>query len=139
VVHYAQVAVLHQAAFSYTQGPQRSELFHRHPGDFRPTVHSDCSQFVSALYHWVGVAGLTDTDYTGTLLEKGKPVVKPKAADTVIFGGGTGEHAALVTWNGFTIGFGHSPGAPNRVKLADMVAWFQAHGHPGVRFLAFLP
>ena len=138
MVHWAQAAVIHQAAFSYTQDPRRSEMFHRTPGDFRPTIHADCSQFYASICHWVGIPGLDDRDYTGTLLQKGRLVTKPKAGDCVIFGGGTGEHAAMVTFNGYTIGFGHSPGAPNRVKLTDMIAWFQAHNHPGVRYLSFV-
>lgn len=139
MVHWAQWGVVHQGIFRYTQGPARSEMFHRKPGDIQGIVQADCSQFYAAIGHWVGLKVFTDTDYTGTLLEKGRLVATPKAGDCVIFGGGTGEHAAMVTFNGYTIGFGHSPGAPDRVKLTDMIAWFRQHGYPGVRYLAFLP
>lgn len=143
MVHWAQWGVIHQDVFSYTmEHPQRSEMFHLRPGEL-PTggrkIHADCSQFYASIGKWVGLKVFTDTDYTGTLLQKGRLVTKPRAGDCVIFGGGTGEHAAMVTFNGYCIGFGHSPGAPNRVKLTDMIAWFAAHGFPGVRYLAFLP
>jgi hypothetical protein len=140
MVHWAQWAVTQQRIFSYTQDHRRSEMFHRTPGDTSGgLIHADCSQFYAAIGHWVGITSLTDQDYTGTLLEKGTPVAKPRPADCVVFGGGTGEHAAMITYAGYTIGFGHSPGAPNRVKLATMVEWFADHGHPGVRYLSFLP
>jgi hypothetical protein len=139
LVHTAQWCVLNTNRFVYTEGPQRSQMFHipLDKLDLAPVIHGDCSQWYASLAHGCGAKGLTDTDYTGTLLEKGKPVARPRAGDCVIFGPGTGTHAAAVTFNGYTIGFGHQ-GGPNRVKLTDMVAWFAAHGHPGVRFLSFL-
>lgn len=137
-----------QASFRYTQDdPERRELFDLGrtgilkllAGQHAGHVNADCSQFYAALAtHVGGVKGLSHFDYTGTLLAKGKHVPTPEPADCVIFGGGTGEHAAMVTFNGYCIGFGHWPGAPNRVKLADMIAYFQ-HTHPGVRYLSFLP
>lgn len=139
MIHWAQWGVLNNAKFEYTQShPQRSEMFHREPGDLKGIITADCSQFYAAIAHWCGVPGMTDTDYTGTLLEKGKIVRTPTPGDGILFGGGTGEHIAMVTYNGYCIGFGHSPGAPNRVKRFDMIAWFKDHGHPGVRYLSFV-
>lgn len=143
MVYWAQWGVLHQQLFEYHESaPQRSEMFHLALGQVGAggKIRADCSQWYSAIAAKAGgVQGLTDQDYTGTLLQKGRLVQKPKPGDCAIFGGGTGRHAAMVTYNGYTIGFGHSPGAPDRVKLSDMIAWFAQHGYPGVRYLAFLP
>jgi hypothetical protein len=139
MLHWATWGVLNAQHFVYTQGPQRSEMFHRAPGDLSTPIHGDCSQFYSAVCHWAGVPGTSETDYTGSLLENGKLVSEPRPGDCVIWGGGTGEHAAMFVGDGWTIGFGHSPGAPNRVRLDDMTAWMTQHGHPGVRFLSFAP
>jgi hypothetical protein len=143
MVHSAQICCDHrQSVFHYTMThPGRSEFFHEVAAVLAGTAkstHADCSQFYSAIATYHGVHGLNDNDYTGSLLQKGKLVHTPTPGDCVIFGGGTGEHAAMITYNGFTIGFGHSPGAPNRVALHDMVAYFYSHGHPGVRFLSFV-
>jgi len=142
MVRSAQICCDHrQSLFSYVNSDsRRSEFFHEVKAvlDGTARTHADCSQFYAAIANYHGVRGLTDDDYTGSLLQKGKLVYHPTPGDCVIFGGGTGEHAAMITYNGFTIGFGHSPGAPNRVKLHDMATYFSQHGHPGVRFLSFV-
>lgn len=143
MVHWATWGMLHQSQFTYTQGSGRSEMFHLPPGTDKP-IEADCSQFYASCGEWAGVPGFTDTDYTGTLLERGKPVTISDArpGDGVVWGPGTGEHIAMWTerisaTDGWVIGFGHSPGAPNRVRLSDMTAYFQTHGHPEVRIIRF--
>lgn len=140
LVRAAEWGVTNQKHFIYTQTAQRAQMYGTKPFTIpEGGLHTDCSQFYSALLHWCGVPGTNSTDYTGTLLQKGKLVAEPKPGDCVIWGGGTGEHAAMYVGDGFTIGFGHSPGAPNRVSLAAMSGWMSAHNHPGVRFLSFTP
>lgn len=145
VVYWCQWSVLHQNRFRYTMGPERTEMFDHFDRLIADTdtdhkTHADCSQFGSALLHHVGNRLVTHTDWTGTLLEKGE-LVRPshaRPADIIIFGGGEGEHAAVKTYNGYCIGFGHWPGSPNRVGILELSDWFRQHGHPGVRYLSFL-
>jgi hypothetical protein len=143
MVGWAHWGLAHQKIFSYTETAARSQMFHRKPGSTRGTIYADCSQFYASVGHWCGLKQFTDTDYTGTLLQKGTVVGVPKPGDCVIFGPGTGTHAAMITEHAgndwWTVGFGHSPGAPDRVLLSSMEAYFRKAGHPGVRFLSFTP
>jgi hypothetical protein len=143
MVHWATWGMLNAAHFVYDESPGRSMMFGLKPGDLAQQIHADCSQFYASCAHWAGVPGLTDTDYTGTLLEKGRLLTNRAAwqpGDCVIFGPGTGDHAAMLTtpdgadW--WTIGFGHQ-GAPDRVTLSGTAAWFEQHGMPDVRVLSF--
>lgn len=125
---------------TYTQGVGRRALFHRPVNSFAGSS-ADCSQFCAAIMHWHGVKGLSDTDYTGTLLKKGKLIPAPKVGCVVIWGPGTGAHAAFITakvgltdW--MTVGFGHQ-GAPDRNLLSSMNRYFRSVNEPGVRFLSF--
>lgn len=143
MVAWAHWGVDHRASFVYDETVGRSKMFHRKPGDASTPIHADCSQFYAAICHWVGIASTTDTDYTGTLLQKGKKVTAPKPGDCAIFGPGTGAHAVMVTepagdkdW--WCIGFGHQ-GAPDRVLLSVLETYFNLHKQPRVRFLAFTP
>lgn len=142
IVYWCQWSVLHQSRFRYTMGPDRHEMFDYFNllTEGKRVIRADCSQFAAALLHHVGVKKVNNLDYTGTLLDKGTRVSpsKAKPGDVIIFGGGTGKHAAIKTYNGFCIGFGHWPGAPDRTKITDMSAWFLSHGYPGVRYLSFL-
>lgn len=148
MVGWAHWGLDHAANFDYTEGPGRSQMFDTHPGTIPAGgEHADCSQFYAACEHWSGGTICNDSDYTGTLLQKGRAVTNsPKLwlpSFCVIFGPETGTHAAMLTErNGatdwWTIGFGHSPGAPDRVALSVMTAWMINHGHPGVRVLSFL-
>ena len=141
VAGWCHWGVANQRHFSYTQTARRSELFACKPGVIPATVHADCSQFVATVLHWLGVKIVNNRDYTGTLLQKGRPLREAKLGAVVVWGGGTGEHTAFISgkeagqW--LTTGFGHSPGAPNVVRLVDMTAYFAKTGHPGVRFLDF--
>jgi len=144
MVAWAHWGVEQRAHFIYDELAGRPIMFNRKPGDLSRPIHADCSQFYAAICHWVGLLGLTDTDYTGTLLQKGQlvPLVGARPGDAVIFGPGTGTHAAMLTerdgkdW--WIIGFGHQ-GAPDRGLLSGTEQWFVQHGHPGVRFLSFTP
>lgn len=139
IVAYAHASLDYAGQMVYDEGPQRSQLFHRKPGDFKG-AHADCSQYAAAILHWLGVKSVTDTDYTGTLLEKGRLVNSPAAGRVAIWGPGTGAHAAFVTakhggdW--YTVGFGHQ-GAPDRQTLSAMNAYFESVAQPGVRYLDF--
>lgn len=139
VIAFAHTSLSYAGKMYYTMTSRRSELFHRPPGQFL-NAHADCSQYCAALLHWVGVTKVSDTDATGTLLQKGKRLSTPKPGCVVIFGAAPGEHAAFITENTsgtwWTIGFGHQ-GAPNRVPLSVMENYFRARGHSGVTFLDF--
>lgn len=140
-VAFAHLSLHFAGRMTYSMKGDREILFHRKAGDFL-YAHADCSQWYAAIVHWCGNRRVSDTDYTGTLLEKGKEIGSPKPGCCVIFGGGTGEHAAMITekdshgvW--WTIGFGHQ-GGPDHVSLPNMKAYFAEAGHPGVRFLEFV-
>lgn len=139
LAHNMTVGLQYAGRMIYSEGPDRSELFHRKPLHYLD-AHADCSQDVASNLHWLGVKTVTDTDYTGTLLEKGKLVDGPAIGRVAIWGPGTGAHAAVCTEeiNGvwYVVGFGHQ-GAPDRNTLASMNAYFDAIGEPGVRYLEF--
>jgi hypothetical protein len=141
VVMWAHWGLENRGHFIYTQTSMRSQMFHQPPGSPR-VLYADCSQWVAAILHWVGVKKVTDTDDTATLLQKGTHVKGAAPARVAIWGPGGGDHAAFITekaasgdW--WTIGFGHQ-GAPDRVLLSVMNTYFREHGKPGVRFLDFL-
>jgi len=121
----------------YTEGPHRSELFHRPRGEFLNAA-ADCSQFSASLCHWVGVRDVTDKDYTGTLAEKGKPLAKPKRGGFVFFGEPPYVHMGVLvkplrapSWH--VIGFGEQSG-PDEQTLPALLAYFDKQGHPGHAF-----
>ena len=129
---YARQSLRYAGKMRYTEGPTRSELFHRKPGNFA-TAAADCSQYVSALAHWCGVKKVTDEDWTGSLYSKGKVLTKPVPGCVVIFGVAPGVHAAYMVGKGMTIGFGDQA-APSYVSLSGMLDYFARHGHPGHAF-----
>lgn len=146
MVHWASWGVVNHEHFVYDEGARRSMMFGLRPGDLSKPIHADCSQFYASCGHWSGVPGFTDTDYTGTLLEKGHLLAERtswRPADCVIFGPGTGRHAAMLTGREGTddwwiVGFGYQ-GAPDRGTLSASIAYFERDGHPGVRVLSFAP
>lgn len=146
MVHWAHWGVVNAEHFVYDEHARRSMMLGLRPGDLSKPIHADCSQFYASCGHWSGVPGFTDTDWTGTLLEKGHLLLDRtswKPADCVIFGGGTGDHAAMLTERDGTadwwiVGFGHQ-GAPDRGTLSGTIAWFEQNRMPGVRVLSFTP
>ena len=141
IVAYCHQALTFRGRMHYTMSAARSILFHRRPGDFAG-AYADCSQFVSAILHWVGVAVVNQYDDTRTLLEKGTVVKTAAPARVVIFGPAGGAHGGFVTEkapNGdwWVVGFGSGTG-PDRVLLSVLKTYFAARGEPGVRFLDFL-
>jgi hypothetical protein len=142
IVAYANASLGFTGRMTYTMNwLLRKGLFHRKPGRFAKSK-CDCSQFVAAILNWLGVKGLSDSDFTGSLLTKGKLISSPHAGCVAIWGPGTGDHAAFVTehikggsdW--YCVGFGHQ-GAPDRNTLSGMNAYFKSIGKPGVRYLSF--
>jgi hypothetical protein len=142
IVSYANSSLAYAGKMNYTETAARSQLFYRNRGQFGG-ASADCSQYCAAILHWLGVKSVTSTDYTGTLLQKGKPLRHPRPGCVAIWGPGTGAHAAFVTehikgtsdW--YCVGFGHQ-GAPDRNTLSGMNAYFDSVGQPGVRFLSFV-
>ncbi len=146
---WADWAVAHRAHFTYTEGAARSHMFLSAPGSLPQSA--DCSQFCTALLHWSGVqhglqfpgGPLTASDYTGTLLEKGKhlTVGQVREGDLIIYGPGTGTHAVFVRGrisptDFWVISHGEQ-GDPSRLKHSQLETYF-AGSHPGVTFLGFL-
>jgi cell wall-associated NlpC family hydrolase len=118
----------------YTETAARSELFHRKPRRFLG-AHSDCSQYAASCAEWAGVTSVTDTDWTGTLAKKGRPVqeheVKP--GHVVFFGVPPYVHMGVMGRNRHVLGFGTQSG-PDRNTLAGLIAYFAGVGHPGYAF-----
>ena len=87
--------------FTYTEGPQRMADIGVWP--LKYPITADCSAFVTLVY-WLAGAGdpngqhYDHEGYTGTLLAHGQHVTidKIQAGDLVVYGGGTGEHTALI-------------------------------------------
>lgn len=138
VVSMAHRSLSFAGQMPYTMTALRSQLYHRAKGDFKG-AHADCSQFFVSILHWFKVPGVTDSDWTGTLWDKGKVLTSPRPGCGVIFGPHPGEHIAMITekdehgeW--WAIGFGHT-GAPDHVSLANLKAYFSRAGHPGVRYI----
>jgi hypothetical protein len=129
-VKYCEAALAFAGRMVYDEGPLRSELFNRQPGDFAG-AHADCSQFVSAVMHWSGVENVNQWDDTGTLLEKGKAVIDPAVARLIIAGSGTGVHVGMYTervdgvWQIVEDG---DQAAPDRISEPAFKAYFQARG-----------
>jgi len=118
----------------YTEGLSRGGLFHRKRGDFAG-AHADCSQYAATMAEWAGVAGTTDTDWTGTLAKKGAPVQEAdvKPGHYVFFGAPPYVHMGVMGRKRHVIGFGTQTG-PDRNTLAALVAYFAGIGHPGHAF-----
>jgi len=122
---------------TYTEGPNRKQLFHRPVGRFEK-AGADCSQYSASLCHWVGVKSVTDTDFTGTLAQKGKPIKSPKRGAFVFFGSPPYVHMGVLVkpWRApvwHVIAFGEQD-APDENTLPDLLAYFKKHGHPGHAF-----
>jgi hypothetical protein len=118
----------------YTEGRDRSQLFHRPPGRFAK-AGADCSQYSASLCRWVGVKDVTDLDFTGSLAKKGRQVAKPKRGTFVFFGEFPYVHMGVMvkpllsrSWH--VIGFGDQAG-PEEATLAAMLMGFANEGHPG--------
>lgn len=130
----ARKSLAYHGRMVYTEGPDRSQLFHRPRGEF---LHAgaDCSQYSASLCHWVGVRDVTEKDWTGTLAEKGRAIPKPLRGAFVFFGAPPYVHMGVLvkpllsrTWH--VIGFGDQA-APDESTLPGMLSYFRQQGHPG--------
>jgi len=100
IVAWAKWAASNHAKFNYTQGANRMANIGK-PGSL--PVNADCSSFVTLCYNWAGAPdpngmGYNHTGYTGTLLSHGKKIALKDVmpGDVIVYGGGTGEHTALI-------------------------------------------
>ena len=132
IVNYAKASLHYHGEMVYTEKLGRSELYHRKPGDFKG-AKADCSQFSAALCHWVGVVGVTDSDWTGTLCKKGQRLISSEPGCFVFFGTEPFVHMAVMIDPGHAIGFGSQAG-PDESTLAGLLAYFASQGHPGHQF-----
>jgi hypothetical protein len=108
IVQWANWGVTNEPRIFYPSGDNRADstpnLFNLPPGTLPLTL--DCSQFVSLCYKWGGAPNPNGSDwngYTGTLISGGKQLLsgtQTKPGDYVIFGGGTGNHAAVIVQPG---------------------------------------
>ena len=109
LIAWAKWALANRAHFNYTEaGNKRMSAL----GNFPPVfpMFMDCSAFVTWLYWISGAADpnggsayktnfLGRQGYTGTLLSHGTKLSNPTMCvpgDVVVYGGGTGEHTALI-------------------------------------------
>jgi len=132
----ARKSLSYSGRMRYTEGPHRSELFHRPRGEFLNAA-ADCSQFSASLCHWVGVNDVTDKDFTGTLAKKGR-TCRAKRGAFVFFGAPPYVHMGVLVrpWNTRTwhvIGFGDQAG-PDDSTLPALLSYFEREGHPGHEF-----
>lgn len=132
IVRYAKASIAYHGRMVYTEGPQRSELFHRKPAHFNG-AHADCSQYSASICHWAGVKDVSDTDWTGTLGKKGVQLEQPKPGCFVFFGSPPYVHMAIMVDRSHAIGFGDQQ-APDESTLAGLLAYFAGTGHPGLAF-----
>jgi hypothetical protein len=129
---YARAGLAYHGRMHYTEGAARSQLFHRKPGRFAG-ASADCSQYFASCSHWAGVEGVTDTDWTGTLGQKGVRLADPVPGCAVFFGTPPYVHMGIMGKRGHVLGFGTQTG-PDRNTLAALIAYFAGHGHPGYAF-----
>lgn len=101
---------------------------------------TDCSGFVTMCYRAAGAPdpnadSYSGQGYTGTLLDHGARVPVAAPGDVVIYGGGTGHHAALVVAGGIdplTVSHGSEQG-PMLIRVSEE----KRYQPPGVTFLRF--
>ena len=128
IVWLAGTAVSQRSKYHYTQGPLRMSAVHNPAAN---PVYCDCSAFVTYMYSWAGAPdpnGLNynGQGYTGTLLSNGQLLPGAGSAiagDLVIYGGGSGDHVAIITetaLNGdhLTVSMGQE-GDPNFVRISQ--------------------
>lgn len=132
IVRYAKASLAYAGKMRYTEGVARSQLYHRPKGDFHG-ASADCSQYSATLCHWVGVVGVTDTDWTGTLCHKGQRLTAPEPGCFVFFGTAPFVHMGVMQDSKRVIGFG-TQSAPDVNTLAGLLAYFAGEGHPGFEF-----
>jgi len=128
----------------YSEAGDRLSMYGMDPGDPRRyPITSDCSSSTAGLYKWAGadVAMLGPSPYTGSIVEAWTliPEAQAKPADVVIFGPGTGQHAAVLLkpqgsdWLTFNNG-GPTGAPPSRVLLSETASILASMGFPGVRY-----
>ena len=132
IVAYAKASLAYHGKMVYSEGPSRSELFHRPRGKFAG-ASADCSQYSATLAHWSGVTTVTDKDYTGTLCHKGVHLLRAEPGCFVFFGAAPYVHMAVMVSTSQAIGFGDQA-APNQSSLAGLLSYFSHIGHPGHEF-----
>lgn len=174
IVKWAFYGVKHHLNFTYSEGSDRMSSIGTKPGKL--PVICDCSAFVTLCYFWAGCKDPNGgtayvrlpkgwhwgrAGYTGTLLAHDEHIAlfrkNPKEVrveevlpgDLVVYGGGTGEHVALVISQGngdpITISMGKQ-GDPSIVRVSQDGRLPQTYlrcdtSGPGIvkRVLNFLP
>lgn len=144
VVRFGRWGIVHNGQIHYAEVRPIPRVL---PGEYpKLPLTTDCSGFVTMAYQYADCPDPNGLNYngqgfTGTLLQHGKKVQKPRPGDIVIYGGGTGNHAALViAVNGTTMSkiitasHGNESG-PYEISVADE-AKFQP---PGITFISHLP
>ena len=136
VVAVAQWGVVNRSHFSYSQGPHRWDQITK---PWALPIMTDCSGWATTCFSW---SHLPDPNgqhyswgYTGTLVTNGHEVslADLEVGDLVIYGPGTGEHVAIVTYvsaDPMTISMGTN-GDPRPYRVSE-------DGRPH-RYFRFLP
>ena len=103
IVDWAKWSVANSSRFTYTKDPRRFKNVHSDPKS-TSEIFCDCSSFVTYCYSWAGAPDPNNNSfnggYTGSLLisKTGRRILRGalKPGDIVIYGDGTGDHAAIV-------------------------------------------
>lgn len=74
---------------------------------------SDCSQWVTSVYHSAGLADPNGNaykgGYTGTLYNHGRPTTNPQPGDLGLYGSPPGHHVEMYVGDGRFVGHGSPP------------------------------
>lgn len=144
IVRFAHWGIVHNDQIHYNEiRPIPKVKFGLYP---KLPLTTDCSGFATMCYQYAGAPDpngqkYDGEGYTGTLLSHGKKISKPQPGDIVVYGGGTGHHAAVViAVNGasnskiITASHGNENG-PYEISVADEAKYQPA----GITFLSYLP
>ena len=104
------------------------------------SLTTDCSGFVTICYRAAAAPdpngnGYSGAGFTGTLLQRGLRLTVPSPGDVVVYGGGTGHHAALIVSGGtdpLTVSHGSEAG-PLLIRVSEE----RKYQPSGVTYLRF--
>ena len=144
IVALCRAAIAHEPAVHYTQGSRRGSWLRAARAGAKGLTYpafEDCSSAITGIYRLAlapdpSGAGYDGPGTTGTFLAHGTPIgrVRAKPGDIVVFGPGTGEHAAIVMVAGADpLLFSH--GQERGPLAVHFTPEWKAHGNGKVRWL----
>jgi hypothetical protein len=144
IVALGRAAIAHEPAVHYTQSSRRGTWLRAARAGAKGLTYpayEDCSSAITGIYRLANApdpsgAGYDGPGTTGTFLAHGTPIgrVRAKPGDIVVFGPGTGEHAAIVLQAGADpLLFSH--GQERGPLAVRFTPEWKAHGNGKVRWL----